>query len=188
MRRRVLLDVDGVLADFSAGSRPEIERILGRKAVDEDFLRWDVTWCLKDDLQREEFGRAVDSPGFCAGLPVIPGSRDGVDSLRLDGHEVVFVTSHRMTSKTWVHERDRWLMEHFAADQRDIVHCHRKEFVRGNVLVDDRPKNVEVWGLHHPDGAAILWDQPYNRYAELEHPGIRRTASWDDVRSAMGAR
>lgn len=180
MRDRALIDVDGVLVDFYRGSRPILEKIAGRALTDDDFLRWDITACLPDQSMKEEFGRIVDSPGFCASLPLIPGSVEGIESLHRNGFEVVYVTSNRMDSVPWVHERDRWLMKHFGAKQTEIVHCHRKELVAGSFLVDDRPKNVEAWALHHP-GPAFLWDQPYNRYAEQEHAGFRRVRSWTEV-------
>jgi len=180
-KRRALIDVDGVLADFVGGSKPIIERLLGRKTTEADFMRWDVTVCLKEPDLKKQFDDAIDSPGFCTSLKPYPGAQDGIESIREIGYEVVFVTSHRLTSPTWVHERDAWLKKHFRASSYDMVHCMRKEFVCGDFILDDRPRTVATWAEYHTKSKAYLWHQAYNAYADEEHPGLNRISSWGQL-------
>jgi 5'-nucleotidase len=173
---RVLLDCDGVLADFcggvfdlvfdASGVRLTTENLEGYDDIFEKTARFHPTKALKEK---------VSKPGFCTKLRPLAGARDGVDSLRRAGHDIVIVTSP-WHSETWCRERVLWLKRHFEIPERDVIFAKRKDLVRGDLFVDDDPKHVDGY-----PGQALLWDQPYNR----GYTGRYRARSWDHVFLAL---
>lgn len=172
---RVLIDVDGVLADFLAPSLPILAGLTGRAWTVDDFKTWD----LFDTVPREyeqAFFAAVNQPGWCRSIPVFPLAQEGVRVLR-EMAEVYIVTSPMNHVPTWTHEREGWLKEHFHIPHKKVVHTSAKYLCVGDVLVDDRPANIESWEEEHQDGLGLLWDQPYNR----DYQARSRVSTWTEV-------
>jgi 5'(3')-deoxyribonucleotidase len=169
--RVVLLDVDGVLADFVGGC-------LRGDVGAEDIRAWDVLESLPAEYRDEVF-ESWHREGWCRGLGLYPGAREAVMGLR-DVARVLFVTSPMSGAPHWMWERDRWLREHLNATSDEIVFATAKHHVCGDVFVDDRVANVLDWHRHHPLGLAVLWRQPYNEDADLPS-AILHTDDWSDV-------
>ena len=149
---RILLDCDGVLADFGKG----FSALAREHGIDYTQQKgWDVFKGMKR-ADRKRMERAVMQPGFCRSLPVIPGARDMVDGLRSDGHDVFCVTAFWFDHPTWTAERTTWLEAHMGIDRRHVVHTHAKALVAGDVFVDDKRAHVKAWSDAHPEGRAVL--------------------------------
>jgi 5'(3')-deoxyribonucleotidase len=164
---RILVDVDGVLADIHTPW-------LGMYNADwHDHLRLcDITRWEMHELVKPECGKKIYDylarPDFYRRASVIPCALEGVKELRRFG-EVVFVTSGFFETKL------EWLSRNgfIGADWRfskDVVMCQDKSMVIGDVLVDDRPVNLKGF-------TGILFDQPWNR-SELVY---LRAYSWGNV-------
>lgn len=176
-RKRILLDVDGVLADFHTAARTLMLRLFGKEIPMEDFRTWDVTSVLPTQEMKDACNRGIAEPGFAASLDPFPEAQAAVKMMRADPDvEPLFVTTPHRFSKTWMHERTEWLRHHFDASHDEIFHCFRKYAVAGHLILDDKASNVASWQLHHP-GHGLLWDTPYNR----DEGGVRRVASWSEV-------
>ena len=187
MRRPiVLLDCDGVLADFIGGLLPVIRDITGRTFVREQVTRFDFVTSL--GLSREE-GAAIkrwlgDARGWCESLAVYPGAVDGVCALR-EVADVYIVTSPWNSCATWTHEREAWLRRNFDISHANVLHASAKHLVRGDVFVDDKTEAVVAWQAANPDGAAMRWLTPHNWRDEYAGSS---TQDWGVVRSlALGA-
>lgn len=164
MKPRVLLDVDGVLADFVGAFLAVVEQQLGRSHTAEDVHSFGIANSL--NLSKDEFDRCaeiVGKPGFCRSLAVCPGAIEGVAQLR-ELAEVYIVTSPWNTNPTWTHDREQWLAEHFGIPSARVVHTSAKHLVRGDVLVDDKTETLRDW-LRERDhgGIAVQWQTPHNR-------------------------
>lgn len=167
---RVLLDVDGVLADTSAAAKALMDSI---QPGAYDPAAWDFGTSNLTTLGRTEFWDRFGAPGFCAGLEPYPFACDLVHDLQ-EKHEVFFVTSP-FDSPTWMWERTQWLKYHLGADPEQVVHTSEKHLVRGDYLVDDRPENVFGWLLENRFGWAFMPLHQYNRKAG-GHPYLRTIA------------
>lgn len=172
---RILLDVDGVAAEWTPAVAAVIKRVAG--------IEMDQTkWFRATDLPAESRGKVmsiISGEGFCRTLQPLRGAVEGVAELRRLGHEVRFVTS-LWGSKTWAYDRNIWLREHgFAPDApRGVTYSRDKYEVFGNVFVDDKPSNVQAWQNAWPHQRAVIFDQPWNRDAE----GVRVT-DWENLLS-----
>jgi|DEB0MinimDraft_6_1074348.scaffolds.fasta_scaffold05300_6 5'(3')-deoxyribonucleotidase len=144
---RILLDCDGVLADFGKG----FAALAREQGIDYTQPRcWDVFKGLSRN-ERKRMERAVLQPGFCRSLPVVPGARDMVDGLRSDGHDVYCVTAFWFDHPTWTAERTAWLESNMGIDRRRVVHTHAKALVYGDVFVDDKVSHVREWWAQRED-------------------------------------
>lgn len=174
-RKRLLLDVDEVLADFQTPTFDIIYRLLGRRLTPDDYEVWDM-FSLFNDEERKAIFAEVEKPGFCRNLKPIPGSIEGVAELRTIV-DVFPVTSH-FHSLTWVHERDAWLLDHHGFKKREIVHTGAKFLVNGDYILDDNPSHIDAWEAEHPDGQGLLWHIQNTRTLGYED---RRMRTWPEV-------
>lgn len=178
----ILLDCDGVLADFSALALRIIEEETGLKYLPEDIPRWDIFESLGLPQIWEAFGERAQNIGLCASIKPYAEAIKEVQKLT-NKYEVLIVTAP-VDALPWMYERAHWLEEHFGIPRKKVIFAHAKQYVQGDVLVDDKPDNVIVWSEANPNGIAVLWEHPYNRDVELPK-GIIRTSDWNELHSIL---
>ncbi|UOF77286.1 5'(3')-deoxyribonucleotidase [Caudoviricetes sp.] len=131
---------------------------------------------------------------FCRHMPVYPGAVEFVATLR-EFAEVVAVTSPFVGVRNWEADRREWLYEHFYISPKDVIFAHRKELVRGDVLVDDKPSNVEAFA-REPGQTGLLFTQPWNaRHLGGWHvrvtgykEALRKVREWSDAAGELRVR
>ena len=187
MSRRpvVLLDVDGVLADFVNPLLARVATVTGKTFTEDDVTSWDIMESLGIDPPTGAliYDRARER-GFCAALPVYKGAQDGVRELR-EVADIHIVTSP-FRSIWWTSEREVWLQQYFSFGAHDITHTHHKHRVVGDYLIDDKVATIVAWKAAHPQGTAILWDRPSNQ--SMMSLDCTRTKSWAVVCDMIKAR
>jgi phosphoglycolate phosphatase-like HAD superfamily hydrolase len=168
---RIVLDVDGVLADFVSSALRVINEMAQREALPgydvspytpDDVRQWEIESLLPKRFHTELFDR-LSAPGFCASIEPYPSALAVVDALRATGHDVAIATSPLKGSTTWIAERTAWLQRYWG--EIEIHHTHDKRGVRGDIFVDDKPSHVLDWQNANPMSRAFLLDRPYNRSA-----------------------
>lgn len=184
-RRRpvILLDVDGVIANFIDGALPIAERLTRQKHHHDDIDQWHMEKALGlTEDQTHAFYAEIASEGHCIKLPVYEGAIDGVKALReiADVHPV----TAPFASTYWVGERETWLLNHFGFHHHDVVHTNAKHLIRGDILIEDKPETIVKWCQHHPTGRGILIARNYNKYGlpATAHPlRYSRARDWSDI-------
>jgi len=192
MKPVILLDVDGVLADFCAGYLGLIEEITGIRYGNAVITDWSITKSPFFAVAARESGIDVDALtakcwkrakriGFCSSLPVIGGAETiaAVRELRKIGH-VEVLTSPLAGAPTWMSERVEWLERHFDFAPDDVHFVSKKFRVAGDVLVDDKPSHIIEWMDANVGGTGLLWTQPYNAQP-VPNLDIRRVDSWSSI-------
>jgi len=176
----VLLDVDGVLADFVGASLRFLRDRFGLHYTPEQVTEWNLERALKlEPHVYKALCAEFEREDFCTDIEPYPGAVDGVWALRDAGCRVLAVTAPWWSSPTWVHDRSQWLVQHLGFRRDDLHHTSNKASVRGDVLVEDKPETIAAWKVEHPMGAGILWDRPHNR--TWPATDMVRTTRWDDV-------
>jgi 5'(3')-deoxyribonucleotidase len=175
-RKRLLIDVDEVLADFHTPFLSVVERVLGRRMTMDEFPEWDLFKAFEPDDRKLVFD-AMCEPHYCLNFPVAEGALEAVKALR----EIVEVTpvTRPFPSPTWVYDRTLWLKEHFGFEDIEIVNTGAKYLVWGDAFLDDHPENVVSWEEYHPEGVAMLWHSVTTRH-QTEHDRLR-VRTWDEV-------
>jgi 5'(3')-deoxyribonucleotidase len=170
-------DADEVLFDFQTPVFEMHERLHGKKltALSYPGDYWDMFLMFSDEERKAIFAEC-GQPGWCRSLKPLPGAVDAIKEIR-EHLDLFCVTSH-FHSKTWVHERDASLIEHFGFKKPEIVHTGAKFLVSADAMLDDKPDHVLAWSAEHPDGMAMLWPIPNTRNMPLDEFRVR---GWDDV-------
>jgi 5'-nucleotidase len=164
----ILIDQDGVLADFEhAFLAAWRERHPGIEPVAyEDRKSFNLLEDYPPELRRKAEA-LYTAPGFIRELPPVPGAIERICTAPLRQYE------------NCVAEKFQWVERHLgrAATER-IVMTRDKTLVRGDILIDDKPK-VEG-AVAQPSWRHIVYDAPYNR-----HVADRPRMVWADWRSVL---
>lgn len=174
----ILIDQDGVLADFERGfynawkaskhTHPAVE------------LKDRRQFYVKDDYPSEFQADAIDlmtSKGFFRGLPPIDHAIESLNQLIALGHDVRICTSPLTIYKNCVQEKYEWVEQHLGLDfvTRMMV-TKDKTIVHGDILIDDKPT---ITGSRMPTWEHIIYDQPYNRHID------RKRLSWNNWKEVL---
>ncbi|MCX6254161.1 MAG: 5'(3')-deoxyribonucleotidase [Bacteroidia bacterium] len=169
--KRILVDMDGVLADVyrrffelheeDFGIRYSVQDIIGLKEAEAfpNQLKW------------------VNSPGFFRSMPVMSGSREGLKKLN-DNFEVV-VVSMATEFPICLTDKQLWLSEHYPyISWKQIVFCGCKDIIKADIMIDDHFKNLDNFS-----GKTILFTQPHNM--NLTHSRHKRVDSWAEIEKLL---
>lgn len=164
--RRVLLDVDGVLANFIGKVCDTIREIGGGDFTPDHVTEFDFAKCLM--AHGMSAGAAMETkriiserPGWWSSLEPFPEAQIGVAHLMATA-DVYIVTSPWNSCPTWLHERESWLKRYFAIPHSRVLACSAKHIVAGDIFVDDKTETLRVWQQANPQGTAIQWRTPHN--------------------------
>jgi len=174
--KRILLDCDGVLADFMGGVFDLVEKQTGLRHSIDEITEWDFVKAmgLAPDLAKTVKATLSGEPGWWLSLKPFDQAAEAVALLRKMA-EVYIVTSPWNSHRNWLHEREAWLKKHFGIPHSHVIACSAKHLVRGDILVDDKTSTLIDWQREHPTARAVRWEQPYNINDEW---GGSSTSSW----------
>jgi 5'(3')-deoxyribonucleotidase len=175
---RVLVDVDGVLADL-VGELCHRLRGVGLLAAPEDVRHYDFSkvWPQTHLALVYEW---MASPGFANELQWYAGAPEFLAGLPGD---IVALTHPYHRSQTWAYDRTQWLRGHV----HHIVLTASKHLVGGDVLVEDHLDNLNSWLEAHPQGRGVLIDRPWNRDKEAFGRRTFRCRSYADAGRLIAA-
>ena len=183
MKPRVLLDVDGVLADFIGEFLRVVHRETGVKVAHNDITTHEVVDSLPlGKTQADHVWHIFSMRNTAATMKPYPGAVEGAKKL-MKVADVYFVTSPVKTSPRWCYDRTSWLSKHFGeAQARRVAYTSEKHIVQGDFLVDDRADNLEGWAKESPTRTPILWGQPWNKKSKL-----KRLSDWGTLLQVVKA-
>lgn len=164
MTRRVLLDVDGVLANFTAGAAA----LHGKDA--ESVTSWNFieSWGLTDSDFWTPMGY-----DFWANLPVYEDAEKVVDLCeRAVGAEHVCLLTSPCNTLGCDDGKRAWVRKHFPQFKRRLQIGAAKEFSASpfSMLVDDHDNNVDAF--KRAGGWTCLYPRPWNRNRHLVIPPL----------------
>lgn len=131
-------------------------------------------------LEEEAFPnqrRWVTTPGFFRDLPVMEGSREGLERL-CQVYDVV-VNSLATEFPGSLTDKQLWLNEHFPfLSWKQIVFCGNKSLIKADVMIDDHLKNLNSF-----KGKTIMFTQPNNTH--IQSGRHIRVASWKEIEKLL---
>lgn len=148
----IILDLDGVLANFVQGAIDTHGLPITHEQVKE-YNFWDAF-----DLTNEEFWRAIEGVEFWENLKPYPWAYELV---AMSGKDVLFSTSPTLDPYS-VAGKLKWLNTHFGVSTHQCMIGPRKELLAHprRILIDDYPKNIARFS--NCGGVAVLFPQPWN--------------------------
>lgn len=169
----VLVDMDGVLADFDAAVRdrlpPEVERVARTNFyIAEDYPQ---------HVAHVEY--ITSHPAFFENLPLVDNALQGWQRLIDAGFQPRICSAPLSRSSESVHGKLAWLRRHFAPRFGELVVSDAiidKEKYRyhGLALIDDRPEVDTNKG--QANWCHIVFDRPYNTHSSA----ALRIRGWND--------
>lgn len=182
MSKVILVDMDGVIADWGHGYGVALDRY-GDRAANIPRHRDQLSFDLHAGRTAEEVEiiRAVMvEEGFYSALRPIPGAKRALKAMVKAGHDVRIVTSPWVSNPTCASDKLNWIVEHYDSHWgARVVITTDKTIVRGDYLIDDKP---EVTGTQEPTWEHVYFTQPYNATREDR----RRITNWDDWEQVIG--
>lgn len=172
---RVLLDCDGILANFIEPCLDVLHTLTDERYVHDDVKEWAIEKSL--GVPKETWDQVytkMQVAGFCSSIPLYPGTKDAIAEL-MSIADLYIVTSP-LGGPHWAHEREKWLFEHFGIPAKKVASISSKYIVAGDVFMDDKTSHLVEWTNHNPDGVAVRWNRLYN--AGDEWAGLQ-TDKWD---------
>jgi 5'(3')-deoxyribonucleotidase len=172
----VLIDCDGILADFIGGVCKLLHAKSGVLYKSNQVTEWD--FCRSLEIDRTQTYRWIsEATNFASCLYPYPGSIIGMAKLCAVG-EVYVVTSPWSSNPTWMNDRERWLLRWYGIRPERIIQCKDKFLISGDVYIDDRTQNCLDWRAYHA-GVVIRWDNLHNRNDVWDG---KHTNDWDELR------
>jgi 5'-nucleotidase len=167
--RVVLVDMDGVLADFDRG----VFEALVPTCPDLRLPTTSHRIRLQNPQYDAEIRAVTKAPGFFRDLRPIDAALDGWQRLLDLGYHPRICSSPLVSSTTCEDEKRGWLREHLGADVAAEAHIvQNKCECPGLALIDDIPE-VTCGPAPWPH---IVFDHAYNRHAPSPH----RLRGWRD--------
>jgi len=156
----LLLDVDGVVADFIRG----MEEKAGFKFTEEQLKTF---YCDRQvsPTKRSKIYEIARDPSFWESLPLIEGAKEGLRHLNALGYKITWVTSPWKGCEGWEEARKAWLNKHFDIDRmgQEVKVMSDKSEVDGDIFIDDKVDNIRDWKKNHSKGRAYIYDAPSNK-------------------------
>jgi len=191
MKPTVLLDCDGVIADFTSATLELVHQVTGHRYNPNEVVTWEIFDSIPErkDAKDEVYGILKDAGG-CTSIPLYPDAQEGVRRLR-EIADIVIVTSPFTGSPTWMHERELWLKHHFGIQH--VIHAKHKERIHGDFFIDDKPSHVKEWldywvrSGRDPKVTGMVWKTP-RLLNDTVDPLATRVDTWEDVLSVLHRR
>ena len=169
--KTILVDMDGVLANTNQHFIDYEYKRSGNKILWEDISG------LLEEVAFPNFLEDVNSKGFFRTVPVTENAVKALKYLN-EKYNVLIVSSATEFSNSLT-EKAEWLGEHFPfISWKQMIFCGRKDFIIGDIMIDDHPKNLNLFG-----GQRILFSQPHNANAVVDNS--TRVSAWADVMNIL---
>jgi len=177
-RKTVLVDMDGVLANFEKGLIDRFKAAYPQRPIIP--YRERTTFEVEEDYHGQDKERMKELrkiPGFFLELEPIEGGVGALEEMA-ELADVRICTAPTTYYKNCVLEKYAWVERHLGSEWvRRIILTKDKTLVRGDYLIDDKP---EITGSMEPLWEQVYYDQPYNR----GYNGKKRL-TWDNWREVL---
>ena len=168
----MLLDMDGPCYEFDKALDAAWGRTYPDRPVPKFFGR--ANFDLPQELQKDVYDLAGQE-GFTLNLALVDGCQAAYDDLLSAGHRVFFCSTP-LANRFCAQEKIQAVLRDFGhAASRQVILTKDKTLVRGNILIDDKPK---ITGLLPPTWEHVIYDVSFNRHVN----GKRRIdwSNWKD--------
>lgn len=173
MMKRIAIDMDDVMADFSAKYARLFNEKFDLNLTKAQLAREDVRH-LHHEFMNEIMAHLED-PTYFRDLEVMEDSQEVIKEL--SEHYEIYIATAAMEVPASFNAKFEWLKEHFPfLEQMNIVFCGDKSVIHADYLIDDNVKNFKGF-----KGEGILFSAPHNM-DESHHP---RVNSWQEVREYL---
>ena len=169
--KRVLVDMDEVIADTTAGMIDWYAKTYGG-GIDYQKMREGKSLVKGFPEQHQtDVRQRLYEPGFFRHLPVIEGSIEVLE--QMNKKYEVYIVSAATEFPNSLTDKYNWLMEHFPFfTWKQLVLCGVKSMILADFMIDDHSRHLQAFS-----GKPYLFTAPHN----LDEQGFERLDSWKAV-------
>lgn len=183
-RKTVLIDMDNTLAQFDKefAKRWKVHYPAGSEEAIATRKHFELEMNFPDDPAAEEAAvKVMSAPGLFIAFEPADGCVVAVKEMVAAGLTVFFCTAPLpFQYEACVAEKYAWVRKHFGADfLSKIIITRDKTVIKGDVLIDDKPKITGAVGK--PEWTHLIYTQSYNKDVE----GVPRFTEWADWRASL---
>jgi len=172
----VLVDMDDVLENLCDTWLSVLNERHGTSVGVEDIQEWDITKFFPS-LTRKEVFRPLEEKDTWIRVKPCQGACEYTKKMIEDGHRVIVVTASNPGSKAVSYKFKYVLFKYFPHfSYKDVVIATQKQLIKGDVLIDDNPANLE-----NADYFGILVNRPHNRNYKIQSGRMKRADTWDEI-------
>lgn len=166
---RVGLDMDGVPAALLPEWLKRYNEDFNDNLTVEQINLWN--WhSLTKDKDGERLYTYLDDQELFRSLPVMPDSQDVIKKYHKDIDFWIVTACWNINNAA---PKTEWLLEHFPfLDREKFMFVRDKSGFYGDILIDDKPKNLEGFR-----SLGILFDAPHNQ----DENRFIRVNNWEDL-------
>lgn len=160
---RILIDMDGVIADFDT----ELLQRWRTRHPDKLYIPLEERnlFYVRDQYPEELKPLVLEillESSFFTEMAPMPGAKEALEEMEQLGFQVFICTSPLTSYKNCVCEKYQWVENYLGpAWVKRMILTKDKTLVRGDYLIDDKPVITGVES--NPSWEHILYDRPYNK-------------------------
>jgi 5'-nucleotidase len=160
-RKTCLVDLDCTLVDMLPSWLRRYNEITEEKVQVSDVKDYDVGLVCTNQKVLYDI---LDEPGFFFNMKPMPGAVKYFQKLLDEGFDLVVVTQPPRRVDLAVRDKRRWMKKHFPNfELMNMIFCHRKSLIRGDLLFDDKPSHLLEWKAENPKGLLATLDWQFNK-------------------------
>lgn len=171
----ILVDMDDTLEDLCTPWVQYLNEKYGTAVTTDDIKDWHIAKVFPT-LTRELVFEPLATDGFWERVKPLPKAYENICKLKYDGHRIFIVTASDSIISVLM-ELEKVLFRYFSFFScNDVIITTQKQLIRGDVLVDDAPHNLENGNYKR-----MLMNAPHNRFFDEKSIGAVRACDWDTV-------
>ena len=171
LKKRIAVDMDEVLADFSGTSLKLMNEHVGTNFTKRDLEGKKIMDLFPNDL--EYFFEKIQERDYFRTFPVIEGSQEVLH--RLSEHYEIMIATAAMEVPNSFDAKYDWLREHFPFLNPSLfVFCGDKKVIHADYLIDDNITQLTSFTgrgvmFEAPNNIHVEYDVKMKNWAEVEH-------------------
>jgi 5'-nucleotidase len=173
-----LVDMDNTLVNMVGTWIEKYNQRSGENVSLDDITDYDVTKFVK---QPDILYELLEEPGFFYDLEPMPEAVEYFNRLVESGLDIVIVTQPPGNCDYAIRDKRDWMREHFPTFRlSDMIFCHRKNLIHGDILFDDKMAHLSEWRHKNPKGIAASLKWKYNKNNFVSHVDFEPETAWRD--------
>lgn len=171
---RILVDMDDTIENFCETLVFMLNERFGLSVKPEDVIEWDLKKAFPT-LTASDIFAPTNEAEFWKRVKPLPGAVEFLKQIHKDGHDIVIVTASNPESVPL--KLNHMLFRFFPfISRKNVIIASRKDLIRGDVLIDDAPHNLENF-----IGDKILMTANHNKNYQEANIGATRADNWTDI-------
>ncbi|MEO5681128.1 MAG: 5'(3')-deoxyribonucleotidase [Chitinophagaceae bacterium] len=169
--KRVLVDMDEVIADTTGGMTEWYKRAYGGDINYASMLEGKSLVKGFPEEHQATVRQQLFEQGFFRHLPVIENSIEVLE--QMNKRYEVYIVSAATEFPNSLTDKYYWLMEHYPFfNWKQLVLCGEKSMIQADFMIDDHTRHLQLF-----TGKPYLFTAPHN----LKETGFERLSSWKEV-------